>query len=376
MPPVAVAVTPPERPQEAHDLGVAGVAKKLADTADEPSPFNGPSGLRPLDASTLKFSRTSVPRPVLEEGDPRIDLISECTDHMITAVWHAATGWDAPELRPYGAFSISPLASVLHYATECLEGLKVYRGYDGKLRLFRPDCNAQRLLVSARRICLPGFDPKEVERLIFALVSIDGAKFLPRSRPGGFLYLRPTMIGTMAELGLKTPSEAMLFIVAVYMGEACPVPGGMRLLASQDQVRAWPGGHGFAKLGANYGPSLAANQEALSRGYHQVLWLFGDDHRVTEAGASNFFVVWQSREGRLQLVTAPLDDNIILDGITRKCVLELAKERLLKALEVVEMKYTMTDIVDAINDGRMIEAFGCGTAVGFFIPYMLKTDFD
>jgi branched-chain amino acid aminotransferase len=61
-------------------------------------------------------------------------------------VWKSSTGWDAPELRPYGNLSIPPTASVLHYATECFEGLKMYRGYDGKLRLFRPDCNSKRLV--------------------------------------------------------------------------------------------------------------------------------------------------------------------------------------------------------------------------------------
>lgn len=70
----------------------------------------------------------------------------------------------------------------------------MYRGFDGKLRLFRPDCNCQRMLTSATRISLPGFDPKELEKLIIALVSVDGPKWLPE--PGSFLYLRPTMIGS------------------------------------------------------------------------------------------------------------------------------------------------------------------------------------
>jgi branched-chain amino acid aminotransferase len=151
------------------------------------------------------------------------------------------------------------------------------------------------------------------------------------------------------------------------------MPFGMRLLASQnDEVRAWPGGFGFAKVGANYGPSITATGEARARGYDQILWLFGQDGTVTEAGASNFFVIWRSREGKLQLVTAPLGDKIILDGVTRRSVIELAKERLagnssLEALEVVERKYTMNEIVDAVEEGRIVEAFACGTAVGHFL---------
>lgn len=141
----------------------------------------------------------------------------------------------------------------------------------------------------------------------------------------------------------------------------------MKLLASQNGVRAWPGGFGFAKVGANYGPSLMANGEARARGYDQVLWLL--DGMVTEAGASNFFVVWRSREGRVQLVTAPLGDKIILDGVTRRSILQLARERLtgskapLEPVEIVERRFTMDDIVDAVEEGRMIEAFAAGTAV-------------
>jgi branched-chain amino acid aminotransferase len=113
---------------------------------------------------------------VPELGDPIIASASQCSDHMITAVWKSTTGWEAPELKPYGNLSLAPTASVLHYATECFEGTKLYRGYDGKLRLFRPDCNCRRMLVSSTRISLPAFEPDELEKLITALVAVDGEK--------------------------------------------------------------------------------------------------------------------------------------------------------------------------------------------------------
>jgi len=372
MSPSADPITPPEDIQQTSELTAAAVAKKLSNTAPTKARLsNGKSSLQPLDASKLKFTRTTTPQDALDFSDPLVNTSSVCTDHMITAVWRAETGWDAPELKPYGPFTLMPNASVLHYATECFECMKVYRGYDGKLRLFRPDCNTRRLLVSSARIALPGFDPKEVEKLIMAMMAVDGPKFLPKSQPGRMLYLRPTMIGTHAALGVQVPREAMLFVIATYFPElAESMPFGMKLLASQnDEVRAWPGGFGFAKVGANYGPSLAATGEARARGYDQILWLFGQDGTVTEAGASNFFVIWRSREGKLQLVTAPLGDKVILDGVTRRSVIELVKERLvdnsiLEALEVVERKYTMNEIVEAVEEGRIVEAFACGTAVG------------
>lgn len=300
---------------------------------------------------------------------------------MIKCAWTSTTGWSTPTLEPYGPLSLMPTASVLHYATECFEGMKMYRGYDSCLRIFRPDRNARRMLNSATRIALPAFDPEELQKLIEKLVSVDGEKWLSKSRPGTFLYLRPTMIATTPALGVQKPNEALLYIIAACLpvldqppqpaslanGTSTPNqpprPPGMRLLASQDDtVRAWPGGFGFAKVGANYGPSLVAQAEARARGYDQILWLFGADCGITEAGASNFFVVWRTREGTMQLVTAPLVDKVVLDGVTRGSVLELARERLGGEVEVVERKFYMAEIVDAVEEGRFLEAFATGTA--------------
>jgi branched-chain amino acid aminotransferase len=149
----------------------------------------------------------------------------------------------------------------------------------------------------------------------------------------------------------------------------------MKLLASsEDSIRAWPGGFGYAKVGANYGPSLMAQKEAQTLGYDQILWLFGPDASVTEAGASNFFCVIRSKvTGKLELITAPLDDKIILDGVTRRSVLELARERLAGEVEVVERKYTMADLASAHDEGRLVEAFAAGTA--FFVAPVTKIHF-
>ena len=91
---------------------------------------------------------------------------------MVT--WTDTEGWHKPEIKPYGPLTMMPIASCLHYATQCFEGMKVYRGYDGKLRLFRPDKNCNRLNMSSARVSLPTFDPKELEKLIKALMTLDG----------------------------------------------------------------------------------------------------------------------------------------------------------------------------------------------------------
>lgn len=115
--------------------------------------------------------------------------------------------------------------------------------------------------------------------------------------------------------------------------------------------------------------------EGRKRGYDQILWLLNDkqEYEVTEAGASNFFVVWKTRDGRLELVTAPLESKIVLDGVTRRSVLELARERLVsdsehltehvKNLDIVERTYTMLEVEEAQREGRLVEAFLSGTAV-------------
>ncbi|KAB5554802.1 branched-chain amino acid aminotransferase [Coniochaeta sp. 2T2.1] len=316
-----------------------------------------------LDASKLTYTLTTSPRAVPEESVANSGLETVCTDHMITATWSTRTGWAAPQLKPYGPLTLMPTASVLHYATECFEGLKVYRGYDGKLRLFRPDCNANRMLMSTVRISLPPFPPSELEKLLLALMSVDGPKWLPRSNPGAYLYLRPTMIGTSPQLGVQAPHEAMLYITASFMPRMDSPAGGMKLHTSpEDMVRAWVGGFGYAKVGANYGPSLLATQEARKRGFGQILWLYGTEGYCTEAGASNFFVVWKNKDGKDELVTAPLDDRLILDGVTRRSLLQLARERLGDELEVVERRYTIDEVLEAEREGRLVESFAAGTA--------------
>ncbi|KAF2840672.1 branched-chain-amino-acid aminotransferas-like protein [Patellaria atrata CBS 101060] len=367
-----------------------GITSSLSTSTSSALP-NGVEGvstpLPELDASLLRITFSQTPKLVPEPNSPEIMSMQCCTDHMITCQWTLNGGWQAPHLHPYGPLSLMPTASVLHYATECFEGMKLYRGYDGKLRLFRPNLNCARMLLSSTRIALPGFPPEELLKLVEALCARDGPKWLPKKYPGRFLYVRPTMIANDPALGVQKPKEALLYIILTCFPDlASSSPNiGMNLLASQDDmVRAWPGGFGYAKVGANYGPSLLAQGEAKKKGYHQILWLFGEKCEVTEAGASNFFVVWKTKEGELELVTAPLHGRIILDGVTRRSVLELARQRLisgyydsnleidLPALKIMERKFYMHEMVEAAREGRLVEALACGTAF-FIAPVQMVT---
>ncbi|KAK2751864.1 branched-chain amino acid aminotransferase [Colletotrichum kahawae] len=321
-----------------------------------------------LDASKLAFHLSTA-------QDTANVPISDCTDHMLICNWNEATGWSAPEIWPYGVLSLPPSANILQYATGCFEGIKAYRGYDGKLRLFRVRLNCERMLKSSARVGLPHFDPSVLEQLIRSFVAFEAEHWLPKDRVGETLYLRPTHIGTSLGLGLQKPRQSSLYLIAT-LTPGFSTNGGMKLVTSPaDTFRAWPRGFGNAKLGANYGPTLAAHADAVLSGFDQVLWLFGSEQYATEAGASNFFVIWKTRQGDLELVTAGLESKTILEGITRRSIIELVQYRrgdtqnwvvggtTLEPLTVVERDFSINEIREAIADGRLLEAFASGTAV-------------
>jgi branched-chain amino acid aminotransferase len=135
----------------------------------------------------------------------------------------------------------------------------------------------------------------------------------------------------------------------------------IRLTADTSFVRAWPGGTGNSKVGGNYAPTMKPAAKAIESGYSQVLWLFGDDHEVTEVGSMNLFFFMINKETkRKELVTPPLDRGDILPGVTRDSVIQLAKSW--GDFDVSERFPTMAEIQEAAQDNRLLEAFGTGTA--------------
>lgn len=303
----------------------------------------------------LKVTPTSTPSKTLDVGAH--------TDHMVEINWDSVNGWSqTPEIKPYAALSIDPTASGLHYAIQCFEGLKAYKSTDGKsVRLFRPELNMQRLNRSGRRIVLPEFNEEEFLKIMAKFVEIE-ARFI---QPGGFIYLRPYHIGTNPGLGIRSPTSSTLGVVSIMMPNFSAKI--MSLYSSPpDVLRAWPGGFGASKLGANYGPTLEQNDIANELGYDQVLWLFGPNRVVTEAGGSNFVVVWKvaGDESKTEIVTCTLDNGTILPGITRRSALEYLREKHAgdESIIVSEREFTFDDIEAAVKDGRLIEAFGLGTA--------------
>jgi branched-chain amino acid aminotransferase len=310
-----------------------------------------------LDASKIQTALTSSPVEKL----PKEDLVfgGSFSDHQLEIDWDAEAGWHAPQIKPSGPLELHPAASSLHYAMQCFEGMKCYVDAEGNLRLFRPDLNMVRMNRSMARLHLPTFDGDQFIECLKELLRVE-RDWVPAG-DGYSLYIRPTGISTHPFLGVGPSQNAKLFAILSPVGPY--YPEGFKpvtLKAETQYVRAWPGGTGDAKVGGNYGPTIQPQMKAAEKGYSQVLWLFGDDLEVTEVGTMNMFVFWTNAEtGRKELRTAPLDGTI-LPGVTRQSVLDLAREW--GEFDVVEETFTMPELALALDEGRVEECFGCGTA--------------
>ncbi|KAI6250248.1 Branched-chain-amino-acid aminotransferase [Erysiphe necator] len=313
-----------------------------------------------IDVSKLSLKLTPHPKTLI----PNNELIfgHSFTDHMLSIKWTAKNGWSYPSITPYQNLSLDPASCVFHYAFECFEGMKAYKDRAGNLRLFRPFQNMARMKKSAARIALPTFDESSVVDLISKLVLID-QRFVSGEK-GYSLYIRPTIIGTQSTLGVGAPSSALLFVIASPVGPYYPTGfKAISLEATDYAVRAWPGGVGDKKLGANYAPCILPQLEAAKRGFQQNLWLFGSEEYITEVGTMNMFVVIRDKDtGKKELITAPLDGTI-LEGVTRDSILSLARERLLpEEWTISERNLSMHELFESSKEGRLLEAFGSGTA--------------
>jgi len=309
-----------------------------------------------IDASKLVLTRTSVPKPKTPFGELKFG--HTFSDHMLEIDWNVKAGWSAPIIRPHGPLSIDPAASSLHYALQGFEGMKAYIDAAGEIRLFRPDMNMKRINTTAKRLLLPHIEEEQALLCLKELLRVD-KDWIPNKR-GYSLYLRPTIISTTPFLGVAPPTDAKFYVICSPVGPYYPTGfAPVKLLADPKYVRAWPGGTGAIKCGGNYAMSIGPAREAAAKGYSQLLWLFGEDHQVTEVGTMNQFWVWRSPvDGERELVTAPLDGTI-LPGVTRDSIIRLAKSW---GIRVREEHYTITEVINAVKEGRMIEAFGAGTA--------------
>lgn len=255
--------------------------------------------------------------------------------------------WSEMEITGDEYISMHMSSSCLHYGTELFEGLKAFRGIDGKVRLFRVEENAARLRSSAERLCLP---VPSVEMIVNACTEVvkRNEKFIPPYGTGASFYLRPVMFGTRVGLGVKPSTEAMLIVFGSPVGAYFKSGIKPMLVAiDREQDRAAPRGTGDVKVGGNYASSLLSGEKCHKLGYANVMYLDAAEHKyIEECGAANFFGI---KEGKYITPKSPS----VLPSITNKSLRQLAQDMGL----VVEERHIPVEELSTFD-----ECGACGTA--------------
>ncbi len=275
------------------------------------------------------------------------------SDHVFISDYENGK-WSEGEIVPYGPMPVEPGMCTLHYGQSIFEGLKAFRAKDRGVNVFRPEMNAKRLNHSAELLCIPAFDEKKFLEAMTELIKTD-IQFIPATR-GHSLYIRPLVYGSGNFLGVHASDTYRLIImtspVASYYPEGL---NPVKIMVTDEYVRAAPGGTGTAKTAGNYAASLLAGKKAKENGFSQVLWLNAASREVVdEVGAMNIMFVIDD-----ELITPPLSQGTILAGVTRYSVLHLAREW---GMKVSERSITIDEIMKAYKDGKLQECFGTGTA--------------
>ncbi len=299
----------------------------------------------------IKITKATKLKDVPEDYS-KLSFGKNFTDYMLT-MYYKNGAWQPAEIKPFGDLSLSPAASCLHYGQEIFEGMKAYATEDGKIQMFRPRKNFERMNNSAERMCMKTFDIEYVMDALKELLRLE-RRWIPKKR-GTALYLRPTMVASDPFLGVHPANEYLFFVILSPVGSYFrngfkPV----KIMVESEYVRACPGGVGSAKTAGNYAASLKASQIAEEKGYSQVLWLDGIHHKnIEEVGAMNMAFVINDT------VITPKLGGSILPGITRDSVINICPELGIK-IEVRDI--SIDEIVSALENGELSEAFGMGTA--------------
>jgi len=259
--------------------------------------------------------------------------------------------WVNPEIIPYKPITLSPASRVFHYGQACFEGMKAFKDDNNKTWLFRPDDNYERIIKSSIRLAMPEF-PKE---LFFDglnnLLKIDSDWVKPGI--GNSLYIRPFIFASEGTINATEAKEYKFMIICAPANSY--YSGDVRVKIEKSYSRAAKGGVGYAKAAGNYAAQFYPTILAKKEGYQQIIWTDSSTHEyIEEAGTMNLFF----RIGN-KLITAPTSDSI-LDGITRKSLIQIARD---EHIDVEVRPLKVKELIDAANNGNLIEIFGSGTAV-------------
>ena len=272
------------------------------------------------------------------------------SDHMLVMDYSDGE-WQQPEIMPFSSLDLHPATSAIHYGQSVFEGMKANKDENGEVLLFRPEMNAHRFAESCERMCMPEIPEDLFVELVKRTVDID-RDWIP-SKEGYSLYVRPYMFATDDFIGIK-PSENYKFIIFT-----CPVgayysqPVSVKI--EEFYTRAAQGGVGRAKTAGNYAASLYPAKKAQEEGFHQLIWTDAAEHKyIEESGTMNILFEIDG-----VLVTPAEDMDTILRGVTKRSAVEIAEHW---GVKVEERKVEVQEIVQALREGRVTDAFGAGTA--------------
>jgi branched-chain amino acid aminotransferase len=255
--------------------------------------------------------------------------------------------WGELEISSNDKVDIHIAATCLHYGQQAFEGMKAFMGKDGKIRLFRWEENAKRMIRSAEGIFMAPVPVELFKKAIVQAVLLN-KKLVPPHGTGASLYIRPLLIGTGAQVGVK-PANEYLFIVFVspvgpYFKEGF---NPIKIAIVKDSDRAAPLGTGSIKVGGNYAASLRGIIRAVDAGYGSPMYLDAKEKKyIDEIGAANFYGI------KNNTYITPKSDSI-LPSITNKSVMEIAEDMGMK----VERRPVAVDELESFE-----EAGACGTA--------------
>ncbi|APY10122.1 branched chain amino acid aminotransferase [Seonamhaeicola sp. S2-3] len=271
------------------------------------------------------------------------------SDHMLVCDYKDGK-WQEPKITPYQPITLDPAAKIFHYGQSVFEGMKAYKDENDNVWLFRPLDNFKRLNISSKRLAIPELPETYFMEGLKTLLELD-KDWIPK-KDGSSLYIRPFIFASGNGFH-ASPADEYKFII-------CTAPSGsyfsgdVKVLIEEKYSRSANGGVGFAKAGGNYAGQFYPTQLAKEKGYHQVIWTDDNTHEyIEEAGAMNIFVRINDT-----LITAPTSDRI-LDGITRKSIIELAKA---EGINVEVRNLLVSEVIEAAKNGTLKEMFGAGTA--------------
>jgi branched-chain amino acid aminotransferase len=273
------------------------------------------------------------------------------TDHMFVCDYKDGQ-WSTPEIMPYQPIQMDPSSSVFHYGQAVFEGMKAYKDDADGVWLFRPEQNFARINKSSERLSMPEFPKEFFFEGLEKLLDID--KEWIKKGAGNSLYVRPFVFASQAGVQASA-SNAYKFMIICSPVASYYSGGEVHVQVAEKYSRAAAGGVGYAKAAGNYAAQFYPTTLAQKEGFQQIIWTDANTHEyLEEAGTMNIFFRINDT-----LITTPTSDRI-LDGITRKSILQLAEHL---GIKTDVRPISIHELLSSKEDGSLKEIFGAGTAV-------------